>query len=147
MALIVQKFGGTSVGNPERIKNVARRVARSREEGDQIVVVVSAMSGVTDGLIRLAKEIVPLPSERDQDQERTTHQLSFAPWRIHVSILSAVNPALRLFLAPVSVRSTSSDAEKYMLLFRLPGFYRLIVGSDLETDGPSYAECLVSYAP
>ncbi len=67
MALIVQKFGGTSVGNPERIKNVARRVARSREEGDQIVVVVSAMSGVTDGLIKLAKEIVPLPSEREMD--------------------------------------------------------------------------------
>lgn len=67
MALIVQKYGGTSVGNTERIRAVARRVARHREQGDQIVVVVSAMSGVTDGLIKLAKEITPLPSEREMD--------------------------------------------------------------------------------
>ncbi len=67
MALIVQKFGGTSVGNTERIRNVAQRVARARAQGDQIVVVVSAMSGVTDGLIRLAKEITSLPAEREMD--------------------------------------------------------------------------------
>src|ERR1700685_4798853 len=67
MALIVQKFGGTSVGNPDRIKNVASRVAKYRAAGDQIVVVVSAMSGVTDNLIKLAKEIMPLPNEREMD--------------------------------------------------------------------------------
>src|SRR5208282_3102364 len=67
MALIVQKYGGTSVGNPERIKNVAKRVAEYRAKGDQIVVVVSAMSGVTDNLIKLAKEIMPLPNEREMD--------------------------------------------------------------------------------
>ena len=67
MALIVQKFGGTSVGNPDRIKNVAKRVADYRKRGDQIVVIVSAMSGVTDNLIKLAKEIMPLPSEREMD--------------------------------------------------------------------------------
>src|SRR5579859_6138817 len=67
MALIVQKYGGTSVGNPDRIKNVARRVAEYRSHGDQVVVVVSAMSGVTDGLIKLAKDIAPLPSEREMD--------------------------------------------------------------------------------
>ena len=67
MALIVQKYGGTSVGNTDRIKNVAARVAKYRAQGDQIVVVVSAMSGVTDGLIKLAKDIVPLPSEREMD--------------------------------------------------------------------------------
>src|SRR5690349_1470205 len=67
MALIVQKYGGTSVGNTDRIKNVAKRVADYRSRGDQVVVVVSAMSGVTDGLIRLAKDIVPLPSEREMD--------------------------------------------------------------------------------
>src|SRR5580698_8881959 len=67
MALIVQKFGGTSVGNPDRIKNVAARVAKCRARGDQVVVVVSAMSGVTDHLIKLAKEIMPLPSEREMD--------------------------------------------------------------------------------
>lgn len=67
MALIVQKYGGTSVGNPERIKNVAGRVAEYTRRGDQVVVVVSAMSGVTDNLIKLAKEIMPLPSEREMD--------------------------------------------------------------------------------
>ena len=65
--LIVQKYGGTSVGNTGRIKNVAARVARYRGKGDQIVVVVSAMSGVTDNLITLAREIMPLPSERELD--------------------------------------------------------------------------------
>src|SRR5436309_4493908 len=67
MSLIVQKYGGTSVGNTERIKNVAARLARHRAKGDQIVVVVSAMSGVTDNLIKLAKEIMPLPNEREMD--------------------------------------------------------------------------------
>jgi aspartate kinase len=72
MALIVQKYGGTSVGDPARIKNVANRVAKYRAQGDQIVVVVSAMSGVTDNLIRLAKEIMPLPSEREMDMLLST---------------------------------------------------------------------------
>jgi aspartate kinase len=67
MALIVQKYGGTSVGNTDRIKNVARRVAEYRKRGDQVVVVVSAMSGVTDNLIKLARDIMPLPSEREMD--------------------------------------------------------------------------------
>src|SRR5712671_7673212 len=81
MSLIVQKYGGTSVGNPERIMNVAKRVATYRAQGDQIVVVVSAMSGVTDGLIKLAKEIMPLPTEREMDMllatgEQTTIALT-----------------------------------------------------------------------
>jgi aspartate kinase len=81
MALIVQKYGGTSVANTERIKNVATRVAKYRANGDQVVVVVSAMSGVTDGLIKLAKEIMPLPSEREMDMllatgEQTTIALT-----------------------------------------------------------------------
>jgi aspartate kinase len=81
MALIVQKYGGTSVANSDRIKNVAARVAKYRANGDQIVVVVSAMSGVTDNLIKLAKEIMPLPSEREMDMllatgEQTTIALT-----------------------------------------------------------------------
>ena len=67
MALIVQKYGGTSVGNPERILNVARRVMATQAEGNQVVVVVSAMSGVTDNLIKLAKEVASSPSEREMD--------------------------------------------------------------------------------
>jgi len=67
MALIVQKYGGTSVGNPERIKNVAQRVARFRAEGHQVVVVVSAMSGETNRLIALTKEISSQPTPRELD--------------------------------------------------------------------------------
>ena len=67
MALVVQKYGGTSVGNPDRIKNVARRVLTTQQAGNQVVVVVSAMSGVTDNLIKLAREIHDMPSEREMD--------------------------------------------------------------------------------
>ncbi|MGC3963700.1 MAG: aspartate kinase [Rhodocyclaceae bacterium] len=67
MALIVQKYGGTSVGNPERIKNVARRVALAREQGHQLVIVVSAMSGETNRLIALAKEVQQQPDPRELD--------------------------------------------------------------------------------
>ncbi len=67
MALIVQKYGGTSVGSPERIHNVARRVARWKAQGHQLAVVVSAMSGETNRLIALAKEVSPLPDPRELD--------------------------------------------------------------------------------
>ena len=67
MALIVQKYGGTSVANPARIKEVAKRVARYKAMGHQIVVVVSAMSGETNRLIALAKEIMPEPDPRELD--------------------------------------------------------------------------------
>lgn len=65
--LIVQKYGGTSVGNVERIKAVAGRVARTAEQGNQVVVVVSAMSGETDKLIGLANQVSSNPSEREMD--------------------------------------------------------------------------------
>ncbi len=94
MALIVQKFGGTSVGNTDRIKNVAARVAQYRAKGDQVVVVVSAMSGVTDNLIKLAKEIMPLPSEREMDMllatgEQTT--IALAAMALHARGVPAVS--------------------------------------------------------
>jgi len=67
MALIVQKYGGTSVGSPERIKNVAKRVARWKAQGHDVVVVVSAMSGETNRLIALAREIQSQPDPRELD--------------------------------------------------------------------------------
>lgn len=81
MSLIVQKFGGTSVGDPGRIMNVARRVIATQDEGNQVVVVVSAMSGVTDGLIKLAKQVCENPPEREMDMllatgEQTTIALT-----------------------------------------------------------------------
>ncbi len=67
MALIVQKYGGTSMGSPERIKSVAQRVAKFKAQGHQIVVVVSAMSGETNRLIGLAQEIQKHPDPRELD--------------------------------------------------------------------------------
>ncbi|MDR2000664.1 MAG: aspartate kinase [Zoogloeaceae bacterium] len=67
MALIVQKYGGTSMGAPDRIRNVARRVARWKAQGHQLVVVVSAMSGETNRLIALAKDVSPQPDPRELD--------------------------------------------------------------------------------
>jgi len=72
MALIVQKYGGTSVGSTERIRNVARRVAKWSRAGHQIVVVASAMSGETNRLIALAKEIQPNPDPRELDVVAST---------------------------------------------------------------------------
>lgn len=67
MPLIVQKYGGTSVGNPERIMNVARRLLETQRAGNSVVAVVSAMSGVTDSLIKLAREVSAKPTEREMD--------------------------------------------------------------------------------
>ncbi len=67
MALIVQKYGGTSVGDIERIKNVARRAIATQKQGHDVVVVVSAMSGETNRLLKLVTQISQRPSEREQD--------------------------------------------------------------------------------
>jgi len=82
--LLVQKYGGTSVANLERIQRVADRVAESRRRGNRLVVVVSAMSGVTDGLLRMAREIDREPREREMDlllatgEQTTTALLAMA---------------------------------------------------------------------
>jgi len=84
MALLVQKYGGTSVANLERIQKVADRVAESRRQGNRLVVVVSAMSGVTDGLLKMAREIDREPHEREVDlllatgEQTTTALLAMA---------------------------------------------------------------------
>src|SRR5256885_1728427 len=67
MRLIVQKYGGTSVGSPERIRNVARRIVETQREGCQVVAVISAMAGVTDNLIKLASDVSPDPDKREMD--------------------------------------------------------------------------------
>ena len=67
MALVVQKYGGTSVGTTDRIKNVAKRIIKTYEAGNEVVVVVSAMSGETNKLVALANEIVDIPDNREYD--------------------------------------------------------------------------------
>src|SRR5438045_694891 len=72
MSVLVQKFGGTSVAGPERIRAVARRVAAQREAGHSLVIVVSAMGQTTDELLRLAHEVSREPSRRELDMLLTT---------------------------------------------------------------------------
>jgi aspartate kinase len=79
MALVVQKYGGTSVGDTERIKSVAARVLKAKNQGHQVVVVASAMAGETDRLMRLAQQVTPFPDERELDVAVSTgEQVSIA---------------------------------------------------------------------
>ena len=82
MALIVQKYGGTSVGTIERIHRVADRVAHTQGEGNQVVVVLSAMSGETDRLVKLAHEVTTVPDDRELDMLLSTGE------RITIALLS-----------------------------------------------------------
>jgi aspartate kinase len=82
MALIVQKFGGTSVGDSERIKDVARRIVSTADAGQRVCVVVSAMGHTTDELVRLADDISPAPHEREMDMLLTAGE------RISMALLS-----------------------------------------------------------
>lgn len=79
MGIIVQKFGGTSVADPEKIHNVANAVIKEKQNGNDIVVVVSAMGHTTDYLIKLAKEVTKNPDSREMDMLLSTgEQVSIA---------------------------------------------------------------------
>lgn len=96
MALVVQKFGGTSVGDTERIKNVARRVLNTRNQGHQVVVVLSAMAGETDKLIRLAQQVTPDPDEREMD------------------VLVSTGEQVTIALLAMTLKSMGCDAKSYL---------------------------------
>jgi len=86
MPIVVQKYGGTSVGDAERIQRVAERIARTREAGNEVVVVVSAMGETTDDLVELAAAITPVPEPREMDMLLTSGE------RIAMALLAiAVN--------------------------------------------------------
>lgn len=111
MALIVHKYGGTSMGSTERIKNVARRVAKWHDAGYQIIVVPSAMSGETNRLIGLAKEVMEQPDPRELDMIASTGEqvsvgllsmallaigkkaVSYTGWQVPIKTDSAFNKA------------------------------------------------------
>ena len=115
MALIVQKYGGTSVGSAERIKNVARRVAHWQSRGHQVVVVVSAMSGETNRLIALAKEVQASPDPRELDvmvstgEQVTIALLSMALMELGVSARSYTGAQVKIL--------TDSAYTKARILF------------------------------
>ncbi|MBM4339869.1 MAG: aspartate kinase [Deltaproteobacteria bacterium] len=96
MALVVQKYGGTSVGDIDRIKNVAHRVIRTKEEGHRVVVVVSAMSGETDKLIRLAQQVTPNPDEREVD------------------VLISTGEQVTIALLAMTLKAMGCDAKSYL---------------------------------
>jgi len=93
VALVVQKFGGTSVADPERIRAVAERVVATRRAGDRVVVVVSAMGKTTDDLVRLAHEVTTVPAEREMDMLLTAgERISIA--LVCMAIMEAGEPAM-----------------------------------------------------
>jgi len=96
MALVVQKYGGTSVGDIERIKNVARRVINTKKQGHEVVVVVSAMAGETDKLLRLAQQVTPNPDERELD------------------VLVSTGEQVSIALLAIALKSMNYDAKSYL---------------------------------
>lgn len=110
MALIVQKYGGTSVKDLDRIRGVARRVARYKAQGHDMVVVVSAMSGATDGLIRLAHQITEFPDEREMDVLLATgEQVTIA--LLAMTLLSQGVPAVSFTGQQVQIRTDAAHTK------------------------------------
>lgn len=100
--LVVKKFGGTSVGNPERIKNVAQKCAQAYHEGKDLVVVLSAMGQVTDELIALANQINPNAPKREMDALLTTgEQTSVALMAMALDSLNVPAVSLNAFQIPM----------------------------------------------
>jgi aspartate kinase len=120
MALIVHKYGGTSVGSPERIRNVARRVAKWQRAGHQVAVVVSAMSGETNRLIDLARQVQPNPDPRELDVVASTGEqvtiglLAMALKSIGVPAKSYTGPQVRVLTdsAFTKARIAAIDAQR-----------------------------------
>ena len=127
MALIVQKFGGTSVGSTERIRNVARRVAKWKKAGHQVVVVPSAMSGETNRLIALAKELQAQPDPRELDviastgeqvtigllsmalMEQGVKARSYTGWQVRVLTDSAFTKSRIIEIQEKNIRQDLTD--------------------------------------
>ena len=116
MPLVVQKYGGTSVGDPDRIRNVARRVAASHREGAQVVVCVSAMGGETDALVALADDLGGgAPAPREYDVLVSTGE------RISMSLLLGWSMITSPFFVPQERTSQSSRTKLPALSRGFPG--------------------------
>jgi len=110
VALVVQKYGGTSVGDTERIRNVAERVIRNRQQGDDVVVILSAMSGQTDRLLKLAGEVAELPDGRELDVLLATgEQVTIS--LLAMTLLEMGCPARSLTGTQVQVRTDSAHTR------------------------------------
>jgi aspartate kinase len=112
MALIVQKYGGTSVGDIERIKNVAQRAVRTKEAGNDVIVVVSAMAGETDKLINLAHELTPFPDGRELDVLISTgEQISVALLSMAIKLMGHEVKSYLGFQIPIQTDSAYGKAR------------------------------------
>ena len=114
MALIVQKYGGSSVADAEKIKNVARRVAKAKDEGNQVVVVVSAMGDTTDDLIRLAYQISEQPTDREFDVLLSTGEI-VSSTLLAMALGSLGHRAISLSGAQAGIRTDSSYSQARIL--------------------------------
>ena len=117
MALIIQKYGGSSVANPERIKRVAQNIAKTRSESNQVVVVVSAIGDTTDELINLAKQINPRPSNREMDMLLATGEqvsialLAMALEAINVPVISLTGPQVGIITNQVHTKARIKEIK------------------------------------
>jgi aspartate kinase len=114
MALIVQKYGGSSVADAEKIKNVARRVAKAKDEGNQVVVVVSAMGDTTDDLIKLACQISEQPSDREFDVLLSTGEI-VSSTLLAMALGSLGHMAISLSGAQAGIHTDSSYSRARIL--------------------------------
>lgn len=133
MAFYVQKYGGTSVGSTERIKNVARRVAKFHSQGHQIVVVVSAMSGETNRLIALAREVQETPDPRELDVMISTGEqvsialLAMALMELSVKAKSYTGPQVRILTDSTHTKARILSIDEAKIRSDLEAGYVVVV--------------------
>jgi len=114
MAVVVQKYGGSSVADAEKIKNIARRVAQSRDQGDQVVVVVSAMGDTTDELIELAYQVSGEPDRRELDVLLSTGEI-VSSTLLAMTLKSMGYPAISLSGAQAGIRTDAAYSRARIL--------------------------------
>jgi aspartate kinase len=114
MALIVQKYGGSSVADADEIKNVARRIARARDKGDRVVVVVSAMGDTTDELIELAYQVTEHPDRRELDHLLSTGEI-VACTLLAMALHGMGYPAISLTGAQAGIRTDATHSRARIL--------------------------------
>ena len=114
MALIIQKYGGTSVANAERVKEVAKRVLKYKKEGNDVIVVVSAPAGVTDSLIKRAYELTDKPNKRELDMLLTSgEQISIASLAMAIEAMGEKAVSLNAF--QVNFKTTDDHTKAQIL--------------------------------
>jgi len=142
MSIIIQKFGGTSVANPERIKTIAEKVAKFASQGNKIVVVVSAMSGETNKLISLAKEMMKFPEPREMDsivstgEQVTSGLTALALINLGIKAKSYAGHQVKILTNKLHTKARIENIDSTLIKKDLDEGYVVVVagfqGSDIE---------------